>query len=263
MLPMTRCPTEWEWDRYVLDPEIPEHEALALHLHSCPYCLLLVNELHKEWRSVRGPIILVSLEDSWTDMSQQALAAMGATNAREPESATLASDDRGIWLRAVRDPSSHDLWLYLNSEEGEPIARQAIVRPFGTEQDLLTDDLGRINLGQIAWPEKDMLRAEVRLPKAVFHLAPITVSNTSGGTTELTTTRGDKIRLSWKGDRINRCLQIDIATLRDLVPDTPIKIAIRSDPQLSPFTIRTIPPTGTASFEGVDDSGSLEIYIYQ
>ena len=267
----TRCPSEPQWDRFVLDPSIPEHDELARHLAGCPYCAMLVADLKREWATIeagensalqfQGPIEVTIVSELWSDSAQPALAAMGQTGPKEPESVTMASPDRVVWLRAVRDPRTRDLWLYLYSEEDQAIARHAIVRPFGLDREFLTDDQGRINLGKTEWPQRESLKADVRLPKAEFNLTPL--HPPAGESTELTSPGGDRISLSWTGERTNRRLEIGIAFLRDLIPGAPIKIAVRSSGQLEPVIIRTIPPTGKASFEGIDDPEGLEIYIYQ
>jgi hypothetical protein len=271
MAAFTHCPSESEWDRFVIDPAIPEHDEMGRHLAGCPYCAMLVADLQREWSGMEareepaaatsGPIVMTIVSELWTDSAQPALAAMGQTGPKEPESVTMASPDRVVWLRAVRDPRTRDLWLYLYLEEDEAIARHAIVRPFGLEREFLTDDQGRINLGNAQWPQKEALKADVRLPKAEFSLRPL--HSPAGESTELTSPSGDRISLSWTGERTNRHLEIGIAFLRDLIPGAPIRIAIRGSRQAEPVTIRTIPPTGTASFEGIEDPEGLEIYIYQ
>ena len=271
------CPTGADWDRYVLDQSMPDRAAMERHLQACAYCAFVVAESRQVWQDVlegidtghtarqgaAGIIILEAVGD-WIPLPQiPALAAKGLSGDAEPSSLTLASADRTVWLRVVRDANTRDVWLYLLSEGEGATAANVMLRPFGLDDAFITDQQGRINLGPVPWPARDTVQAEVMFPKASFRLAEVREQEQPTGQALLRSAGGDEIRLSWTGEKRHRRLTLEIARLSGMTADAPVKLAVRSAGQTRPMHVATILPPATTGLESEGDLAALEIYIYQ
>ncbi|MBI5867501.1 MAG: hypothetical protein HZB43_04300 [candidate division Zixibacteria bacterium] len=271
------CPGGVDWDRFVLDPSIPSHAAMARHLADCEYCQIVVAESQRVWDKVlagmsaqsaaqehtAGVITLRFIPDLTMIPPVSALAAKGLHGDPEPSSLTLASPDRTIWLRVVRDKHTRDVWLYLHAEEESVSCANAMVQPFGLEESFIADEQGRVNLGQAPWPASETIQAEVRVPKASFRLMEVSAREQPAGETTLKSVGGDEIRLSWTGEKRHHRLTIGITRLSGMPADAPIKLAVRTPGQTRPLHVATIPPLGTTGMDSEADLAALEIYIYQ
>ena len=269
---LKQCPSGVEWDRYVLDPAMPNREAMTSHLTACPYCRIVLAELQSDWtglsvgRPAKQPtiFILVPVPEVVQAPRNMALAAKGEEPKRKaPKSLTLATEDHQMWLKAVRDTQSGDLWVYLYSEEEGLIPRNAVVRPFGIDRDYLTDEQGRINLGPIDWPERLSLRAEVRLPRASFRLAEVGELDRPAGEAVLASAAGDRLKISWVGEAKSRRITLDLQVLAGIRLDTPIQIAIRARGQDAPVQVRSWLVEQPLSLEHPGSLDRLEIFVYQ
>ncbi|MEW5874428.1 MAG: hypothetical protein AB1752_04515 [Candidatus Zixiibacteriota bacterium] len=208
-------------------------------------------------------LVLVPVDETSDLGVVMSLAAKGVSESDKPRSLTLATEDRTMWLKAVRDKASGDLWLYLYSDDESLIPKNAAVKPFGMDREFLTDTQGRINLGQVKWPEKEFLRAEVRLPRATFRLAEVGDIERTAGDATLTSPEGDRLYVSWTGDERGRRITIEVQALSGLSSQSPLQIAVRARGVDQPVQVRSslldLPVT-------VDHSGSLdqiEIFVYQ
>lgn len=271
---MTRnwaCPTSEEWDRYLLDPDWINKAAFFTHLQDCPQCRFYVDrrsgelaELKDAWYKTRSPrvIRLYPLENeiSIGAKAELHLAAEGLDEAQSIGSITLTSPDKEVLLRAVRDHRTRDVWLYIVADDIQKY-RQAMVRPFGSDREFFPDEKGRINLGQISWPAREQLTAEIKLPKAVFTLSPVTGELVDTGVTQLNSPHGDRIEVTMFGKGRNRRLDIHLLEISGLAEGQTIKIAIRTG------EITQILPIGSdlkgeTTLENLGESDKLEIYLF-
>ncbi len=271
------CPSGVEWDRFVLDPSMPARTAMERHLEICAYCRLIVAESKRVWSealagitpqaSVRdrttGTVLLEAIPGLTPIPRVSALAAKGISGESEPNSLTLASQDRTVWLHVVRDKHSRDVWLYLLSEESSANPANAMVRPFGMAETFITDEQGRVNLGPAAWPTGGTINAEVLFPKTSFRLSEVREKDHPSGKVILKSESGDEIKLSWTGEEHHRRLTVEVARLSGMSANAPIKLAVRSTGQTRPLHVATIPLPGTTGLDSESDLATLEIYIYQ
>lgn len=265
------CPSASEWDVYILDPSGADRERLTAHLEKCPYCQVAVAELKRVWLELtaraaasRGPgLVLLPFDESPDFDGLRSLAAKGVSDSGEPRSLTLATEDRTMWLKAVRDKESGELWLYLYSDDSPEVPKNAVVKPFGSDREYLTDAHGRINLGKVDWPKKEALRAEVRLPRATFRLAEVGDIERTAGDATLTSPEGDRLHVSWTGDERGRHITIEVQALSGLSSQSPLQIAVRARGVDQPVQVRSSLLDHPVT---VDHSGSLdqiEIFVYQ
>ena len=265
------CPTGKQWDEYLLGKDFAERAALTWHLENCGYCRLLVTErkrflselsevLHA---SAKPAVILFSLLTSSDELQpgQMALAAKGELGPPLPEGATLASPGQEMLLKVLRDPHTHNIWLYLMADDPAHYA-YVIVKPFDLERQFVTDANGRINLGSIDWPATELLKAEVHLPEAVFVLLPLAESPDSLSTSVLTSPRGDEIRVTLTGAARNRRLDIEVMKLSEFLQGVPLRVAIREPGETGALQVRTL-VSSRAEFDDVKAPEKLEIYLFQ
>ena len=274
------CPDSEAWDRYAVDPESPDAAALSRHLEDCGSCRLVLAEKRKEWaaladtwrstagfRSIRLTAIPVS--DSIMDRRPR-LAAKGEPPADEAEAVTLLSPDKQVMMRAVRDQATGDLWLYLAAEGERDAPKESgvlrtggnvLIRPFGSDREYLTDARGRVNLGKVDMPTADQLVAEVRLPTAVFRLESAGRDEERERGQTLTSPQGDEVRVTWAGEHPHRRLEVQVVKLTGLIPDAPLRIAVRGTddarPQLKPVA------GNQATVDDVAFDQPVEIYFFQ
>lgn len=264
------CPSSDDWHRYHLDPALPDRQELEQHLNQCPYCRLVLEQIAKDidllatdWRrsgdsSTYHLFMVAGSPEPSADATL--LAAQGTDNPFVTRSAVLSSPGQEIIMRLVLDPYSDETWLYLTAED-QALYHNVLVKPFGG-QEYVTDDKGRVNLGVVEWPAQEKLTAEVKLPKAVFVLTPITQPAGERQATVLKTPAGDQIRVTLSGDGRNRRLEVEVVAAPTLLPDIPLKIAIRG--VVAPQLTQVQPVVSAqAAFDGVDISEKLEIYLYQ
>lgn len=260
-----------DWQRYVLDPEAQGQEANRLHLEICPYCRFLVDqarreleELERVWEDALHGVIPLREHPAYVpteEPSLTTLAAKGNDEAGETASVTLSSEDQKLLLHAIRDPHSKEIWLYLKADDPST-CRNVLVRPFGTERELLTDDDGRINLGGIKWPKPEELTAEVRLPRATFRLSKVDELSDQGSSSILESPAGDRIRVSFTGQGRNRKLTVQVLQMAQSTKGSPLKVAIRIADSGHVSDIQSI-TLAEASFDNVSTEGTLEIYLFQ
>lgn len=272
MVRLWGCPSGDEWDRFLLDPGMPEHDRLSGHLASCPHCRFVVAErkrglaeLQAAWdgSAPHNIIILRPIEEFAAGAGELSLlAAKGAEPAPVSETVTLASPDNQVFLRAVRDAHSQDVWLYLVSEENPALCRHVLLKPFGSGTEYVTDSQGRVNIGRVPMPESADLQAEVHLPTAVFTLLPLTGTKDRGVSHVIESPGGDQVRVTWSQDDPTRRLEIEILKLPNRVPDVPLKVAVRRTDDIAPPHLRTA-STDLVTIESVEPNESLEIYFFQ
>lgn len=271
MKPRISCPSEESWQKFLLTSGMEKRQELRQHLAMCGYCRFLVvqlksqfEELEHVWNSTSAGVIyftpLITVEES-EEPATTVLAAKGNGKIDEEAAVTLSSPDQKLLLRTVRDPHSRDIWLYLVSDD-PTICRNVLVKPFAGEEELLTDDTGRINLGDIEWPKPEDLTAEVRLPKATFTLSLIKDIADSGHSAIIDSPGGDRIKVSFTGEGRNRRLTVKVLEIADAAKEAPLKMAIRIADSSSAPRIQSI-ALEDASFDDVGTEGTLEIYIYQ
>jgi hypothetical protein len=268
---LTRCPTSSELEVFILDPEYPDRDRLNTHIESCPYCQISVAELKREWSelaaasqaSASTTFIVVPIEEASTFVGMPAMAAKGADTTPPVRGLILASPDRVMWLKVVRDAQTEDIWLYLYSEDEALIPRNAVVRPFGMERDFVTDEQGRINLGRVAWPDKESLRAEVRLPSASFRLEGIGNLDRPTGEATLTSPAGDRLHVSWTADDRGRRITIEVQSLAGLSAETPLQIAVRARGVETPVQVRSSQLERPLTIEQAGSLDLIEIFVYK
>jgi len=265
------CPAEESWTRFLLDSDFPEREELSRHLDTCEYCRALVtakgqelDQLAASWAaSGRPDVIHLSLLPEPTNAQPEAglLVAKGESETQLAEAATLGAPQQEILLRIVRDQHKGEVWLYLMAED---IARcgKVILKPFGEDQEYITDEDGRVNLGVREWPGPDQMTAEVYLPKATFTLQPLENPDRETHSVILKSPGGDRIKVSYKGDRRNRCLEVQVVEVSDIHEDVPLKVAVRGLDTPGLLHVQSI-VSERASFESVESKHGVEIYLYQ
>ena len=268
---LTRCPTSSELEVFILDPVCPDRDRLNAHIESCPYCQISVGELRREWSelvaasevSASASFILIPIDEVSTFAGSTTLAAMGADAPTPVRGFTLASPDRVMWLKVVRDAQTEDIWLYLYSEDEALVPRNAVVRPFGMERDFVTDEQGRINLGRAAWPGKESLRAEVKLPSASFRLEEIGDLDRPTGEATLTSPAGDRLHVSWTADDRGRRITIEVQSLAGLSAETPLQVAVRARGVETPVQVRSSQLERPLTIEHSGSLDRIEIFVYK
>lgn len=268
---LTRCPTATDLEQFVLDPAFPDRDRVSAHVGSCPYCQVSVAELAREWSELAASarvgdstlFVLTPLDEASTFVGATSLAAKGAGAPLPPRGFTLASPDHVMWLKVVRDAQTEDVWLYLYSENETVIPRNAVVRPFGMEGDFVTDDQGRINLGRVAWPDKDSLRAEVRLPTASFRLEEIGNLDLPIGEATLTSLAGDRLHVSWTADERGRRITIEVQALAGLSQEAPLQVAVRARGVETPVQVRALQLDQPLTIEHPSPLDRIEIFVYK
>lgn len=267
------CPLASEWELFVLDPTLPERDSMAQHLAQCLLCQAAVSEYLELWcgiskagagRVFSGSTFFLDLiHDEDSDISANRLAAHGIEGKPEVDGVTLATSDRTIWLKAVRDDQTSEIWLYLYSDFEHLIPSNAVVKPLWLDQEFVTDDQGRVNLGQMAWPAQEKMRAEVRLPSATFSLAKIGELDNPSGEVTLTSTQGDRLRIVWLADDRGRRVSLQVLSLAGINSDANVKVAVRAKGQHSCIQLLSLHVDQPTSLEGLEELGQIEIYLYQ
>ncbi len=188
------------------------------------------------------------------------LAAKGADEEETPGSLTMVSTDQQIMMKVVQDQKTGEAWLYLLSDKPE-ICRHALVFPFMMKQGFVTDDTGRVNLGRIEWPSDERLTAEIRLPAATFHLSPL-VQFEPGKPQMIESSDGDILKITYHSEGQYRRLDIQIMELRGVSQDSPLRLAVC---ERDSTRLQVLHPalTRATSIDGVQDSGAIELYLYQ
>ncbi len=268
---LTRCPTAPDLEQFVLDPTFPDRDRISVHVGSCPYCQVSVAEMKREWSELAAAaeatssttFILAPVDEFSTFVGATSLAAKGTGAPLPPRGLTLASSDQVMWLKAVRDAQTGDVWLYLYSEDETIIPRNAVVRPFGIQRDFVTDDQGRINLGRVDWPDKESLRAEVRLPSASFRLEEIGNLDLPIGEATLTSLAGDRLHVSWTADERGRRITIEVQALAGLSQEAPLQVAVRARGVETPIQVRASQLDRPLTIEQPSPLDRIEIFVYK
>lgn len=266
------CPTGDQWDRYLLDPAISERQEFERHLEECSVCRFLVaqrrrslDELDRIWHETARPYLIrlspLVVTDSIEEPTARLLAAKGNGDTAKAEAVTLSSADQSVLLRAIRDSHTKEVWLYVVADEPN-MYRNIVVKPFDAEEEYLTDEQGRVNLGVIDWPEPEKLTAEVHLPKATFTMRPLTEFGDKNEPTELRSSAGDRISVIFTGEGRNRRLEIQILEISELESKAPLKIAVRGTGMKGALRVRPV-SIDRVTFEDIELPGKLEIYLYQ
>jgi hypothetical protein len=265
------CPEEASWTRFLLDADFPGREELSRHLATCEYCRASVaakkqelDQLAASWKASGRPnVFYLSLLPESTGGQPDAglLAAKGEGETQLPEAATLGSPQQEILLRIVRDQYKGEVWLYLMAEDLAQFGK-VVLKPFGEDQEYVTDEEGRINLGVRDWPKPEQMTAEVYLPMATFILQPIEEHDREIHSVTLESPGGDRIKVSYKGDRRNRVLEVQLLEVSDIHEDVPLKVGVRGLDTPGLLHVQSI-VSQKASFKSVESKHGVEIYLYQ
>ncbi len=265
------CPTAEEWDRFLLGPATGSNSTLHEHLAQCPYCRLVVEERRRElqeigeaWaRSGGSPVVYLR---AWRDRSAEGempirLAAKGQSERVTPESMTLLSPDQKLLMRAVRDRHTRETWLYLLAND-PTMVKNVLVKPFGRDDEYVTDAEGRVNIGQVDWPDEDACTAQVRLPMATFTLTPSHEVASDRASTVLNSPDGDQIRVTLSDSGRNKRLQIEILKLGRLLAGVPLKVAVREGKSSGILMVNSEPPEPVALGD-LTALEPIEIFVFQ
>ncbi len=265
------CPVSEEWDRYLLKTEFEGRALLENHLKECPQCRFHVQqriseleELGNVWSHLPSDGVIAlscfSETDGLDDSGATLLAAKGDSEPMHSDVVALASPDRKVLMRAVRDHHTREVWLYILSEDPS-LLKDALVKPFRQEREYLADDQGRINLGNIEWPSAAELKAEIRLPKASFKLDHYDPHSDIENVVELKSTRGDRINITITGEGQNCRLGIEVVEIMGLPAESMYKVAVRESGRLNVLDIKEMIGR-TAAFDNINIPERLEIYLY-
>ena len=265
------CPTDEQWTRFVLDPQLAEREQLARHLPECEFCRLRVNDLAREldelaaeWHATAPSSVIFFTPIGGTGaerVAEMLLAADSGEQVSPAESATLASVGQEMFLRVVRDQRTGEIWLYVIADDPSRYAN-VIVKSFGRDEEHVTDGQGRVNLGAADWPAPDLLTAEVRLPKAAFIMTPLAGAVEPADSVVLKSPVGDQIRVTFSGTGRNRRLEIHLIKTAEMAADIPLRIGIRQATGMGVLQVQPV-VSEKAQFEQVNVEGAIEIYLYQ
>lgn len=255
---------------YLLVEDVPNRMDLARHLEDCPQCRFVLTQLSQELESLQvawnetaaadiihlSPLLPDATSDAPTPLE---LAAQGSQRDTEEDAITLASEDQQVLLRAVRDAHTKETWLYVVADDPTLYENVLVKLPLG-DQEFVTDAHGRVNLGIVDWPEKELLAAEVRPPKATFAMSPIRAAET-GEAAELKSSRGDRVRVVLTGEGDNHRLDIQILESSEAHTKPTLKVAIRVAGTERLVQIQPV-ISDQASFGDIDAVEKLELYLY-
>ena len=264
------CPTSEQWETCLLEKEVTDHQDLERHLEDCRHCRFTLTQLNKELESLQAvwdesatPYIihlLPLLPDATSGgPSPLELAAQGTQEDAEKGAITLASEDQQVLLRAVRDAHTKETWLYVVADDLTLYENVLVKLPLG-DQEFVTDTQGRVNLGVVDWPEKELLAAEVRPPKATFTLSPFRAVE-KGESAELKSSSGDRVKVVLTGEGHNYRLEIQILELSKAHKKASLKVAIRVAGTNKLVQIQPV-VSDQASFGDIDAIEKLEVYLY-
>jgi hypothetical protein len=267
----SQCPTVEQWVQYLLGEFEDTRNQLELHLQECSYCRFVLARLRQEmarltmvWNDSTQPDVIKlhawHLGNLGEVHPHSLLAAQSEDDSTMAESVTLSSADQRLLLRAVRDPRTREVWLYLVAEDPS-VYQNALVRPFNLRQEFLADSEGRINLGAIDWPDKTALNAEVHLPKVSFRLAPLEDVASKENSVELTSAHGERIRVTFSGEGRNRRLTISVLDIPGLGSEQAVRVAVRAGAETR---LVHLPATASspAAFDNVDVLKTIEVFLY-
>ncbi len=266
-----KCPTSDTWQRFLTSPEGIDSEPLQQHLLACPYCTYFVSQLRQLYgdlladrdRSSGDSILLGPWTESVDDLraGHTLLAAEGGIEPETESALVLTSQDNRVLMRATRDLRSGQTWLYVMSEE--PARYQnVLVKPFAGAVSYLTDENGRVCLGDIPWPEPHTMTAELRPPKSSLL---IDVSDDWPETgQEMVLQSLDNLRLRVSVSRTGRgCrLQVEATDWPQSIDPGTVTIAIRNSGNLSDTIIAPL-TTGCITHDCSDADSQIQIYIYR
>ena len=266
-----KCPTSDTWQRFLTSPEGIDREPLQQHLQACPYCTYFVSQLKQLYgdlltdgdRSSGGTIMLGPWTESvdYLRAGHTLLAAQGGIEPEAESALVLTSQDNRILMRATRDLRSGQTWLYLMSEE--PARYQnVLVKPFAGATSYVTDETGRVCLGDIPWPEPHTMTAELRPPNSSF-LIDLSDDWPEAGH-EMVLQSLDNLRLRVWVSRIGQGCQLRVETTdwpQSIDPGT-VTIAIRDSADLSATIIAPL-TTGYITHDCTDADSQIQIYIYR
>ncbi|MCF6238717.1 MAG: hypothetical protein L3J79_07895 [Candidatus Marinimicrobia bacterium] len=89
--------------------------------------------------------------------------------ARFQSVAVLSTPESDLLVRITHDADQGNTWLHLIAENDEKV-RHVPIRIEPTAQDYITDDLGRVNLGNQPLPVAEQLKVIVQTPRASFDM---------------------------------------------------------------------------------------------
>jgi hypothetical protein len=266
-----QCPTSEQWEKFLLVEDPPDRVDLERHLENCPQCRFMLTQLNKEFErlqtvwddSATPDIIYLSpllLDATSGGPSPLELAAQGTQRDTEQDAITLASEDQQVLLRAVRDAHTKETWLYVVADDPTLYENVLVKLPLA-DQEFVTDAQGRVNLGVVDWPEKQLLAAEVRLPQATFAMNPFKAVEV-GEAAELTSSSGDRVKVALTGEGHNYRLDIQILELSKAHMKATLKVAVRVAGTDKLVQIQPV-VSDQASFGEIDAIEKLEVYLYQ
>ncbi len=229
------CPSEEDWDVFLLTAELGRRPESIRHLADCQMCQVTVRRreevldmLHEvaEEVSGRAQIIHSFRPLIETPRNSLRLAAAQSEAMAASRSVSMVSADKTVLVKVVEDEHTRESWLYVIADSAS-LYRNVLVRPFGDGREFLTDENGRVNLGRVPVSSIDPSKAEIVLPTAVFHLAPLSDDTPTIGRTTLKSEFGDEIEVSMSDTGTSRGIKVEIVKLSNRAANRPIRIAVR------------------------------------
>ena len=264
------CPTGEEWDAFLLRPSAAREPEMLEHLGQCGICRAIVNDRRADLLSLDlacEPVVLSGVvrlylwtQDESGIQPSARLAAQSEIPDDLPGSVTLISPDKRLMMKAIRDSRTGETWVHLLADD-PTLIRNVLVKPFGPDVEVITDENGRVNVGKVSWQESDTLVAEVRMPRATFTLNRLSQLEGADSAALLSSEAGDKIRVTLVEQGTTRQLEIEIIQLAHAIENAPVRVAVKGGAD-TPLMVAST-QSGRVKLPRDAESRPIQVFLFQ
>lgn len=289
-----KCLTEIELELIVLDEKLGTEEVapgVLEHLEKCAHCSERAAKLetfYGEFKKISSePVSLLEyrfIQDiarnfsrwiyiayplSFKDTRQSvvgipAVLAAASTDVVQLKPfqnlGVLTTQDGEILVRVIRTVKNSEITLHLISDH-EQNYRNVLVSIPNVNKEYISDDNGKVHLGDLSLPETKDLLVKVQTPCASFDLTPLDIWGTEEvAQTEivLTNERNDSIKVEFISSDLDYALKVHLLKIPS-ADNKRLRIMVtrgKRDPKI----IKT--KKGLAVFQGLKRNGELSIKVF-
>ncbi len=290
-----KCINEIELELIVLEEKLGKKEVdsrFGEHLQKCVYC----NERAAQLKTFYGEFKKISSEpvslleyrfiqdiaenfSRWihiayplsfkdTSQSSEGMPVVLAAASKDEKKLTpfnnlgvLTTKDGEILIRLIKTVKNGNITLHLISDHKQNYRNVLVTIP-NVNGEFVSDDNGKVHLGNLSLPETTNLLVKVQTPCASFDLTPIDIWGTEEvAQTEivLTNERNDSIKVEFVPSDLNYALKVHLLKIPSADENNHLRIMVTRGKQ-NPKIVET--KKGLAVFQGLKRNGELIIKVF-
>ncbi|NQT64536.1 MAG: hypothetical protein HQ556_16360 [Candidatus Marinimicrobia bacterium] len=194
-------------------------------------------------------------------MTRAADSSSAPVNQSYLSKGVLSTEDGEIMVRLTKNSDTRDTVLHIISNDVEKYQNVLVsIEPLGVE--LMTDKMGRIDIGQLDLPKLEELKLVIKTPRTSFDLTALTQDwkeFIGKGEIQIKNASNDKLYIEFSPEGENYCIKVRLEKIQKSRQQQTIQITASKEGRQA---ILEPVKKGLAVFHEVSESPALRVKIF-